>query len=353
MTAEATAPHRRPGRDDTRLRGAGARWRVPALIAVLAALVVASVLSLVYGSREIPLGEIWPALTAPDPDSIVDAAVQGRVPRTVLALLVGAALGLAGAVMQGMTRNPLADPGILGLNAGASLAVVLGIATVGATTLPQFIWLAFLGAAAAGAFVYAVASLGREGATPLKLALAGAATAAALASLISAVLLTQDATLNRFRFWQVGGVGGAEFTSILQVLPFLAVGGALAIGSARGLDALALGDDLAKGLGRRVGRTRLVAGLAAVLLCGAATAIAGPIGFIGLTVPHLARRITGPSHAWLLPSSALLGALLLVVADVLGRVVARPSDVEVGIVTALIGAPVLIAIVRRSKVRAL
>ena len=353
MTAQDTAPHRRPGDGDTRLRGAAARVRIPALIAVVAALVVASVLSLVYGSREIPLGEIWPALTAPDPDSIVDAAVQGRIPRTVLALLVGAALGLAGAVMQGLTRNPLADPGILGLNAGASLAVVLGISTVGATTLPQFIWLAFLGAAAAGAFVYAVASLGREGATPLKLALAGAATAAALASLISAVLLTQDATLNRFRFWQVGGVGGAESAGVLQVLPFLVVGGALAIGSARGLDALALGDDLATGLGRRVGRTRLVAGLAAVLLCGAATAIAGPIGFIGLTVPHVARRITGPSHAWLLPSSALLGALLLLVADVIGRVVARPSDVEVGIVTALIGAPVLIAIVRRSKVRAL
>lgn len=327
--------------------------RVLALIVTVAAILVAAVLSLVFGSREIPFADVWPALTAPDPDSIVDAAVQGRVPRTVLALLVGAALGLAGAVMQGMTRNPLADPGILGLNAGASLAVVIGITWVGATTLPQFVWLAFLGAAAAGAFVYSVASLGREGATPLKLALAGAATAAALVSLLSAVLLTQDATLNRFRFWQVGGVGGAEAESILQVLPFLLVGGALAAGSARGLDALALGDELATGLGRRVGRTRLIAGLAAVLLCGAATAVAGPIGFIGLTVPHLARRFTGPSHAWLLPSSALLGALLLLVADVIGRVVARPSDVEVGIITALIGAPVLIAIVRRSKVRAL
>ncbi|MWV60666.1 iron ABC transporter permease [Rathayibacter sp. VKM Ac-2754] len=352
MSTGTSLPHRRPAPDDTRGRGAG-RTRAVALVVVIAALAVAMVLSLVYGSREIPFGEIWPALTAPDPDSIADAAVQGRVPRTVLALLVGASLGLAGAVMQGMTRNPLADPGILGLNAGASLAVVLGIATVGATTLPQFIWLAFVGAAAAGAFVYAVASLGREGATPLKLALAGAATAAALTSLLTAVLLTQEATLNRFRFWQVGGVGGAETVGIVQVLPFLAVGAVLALGSARGLDALALGDDLATGLGRRVGRTRLVAGVAAVLLCGAATAIAGPIGFIGLIVPHLARRVTGPAHSWLLPFSALLGALLLLVADVLGRVVARPSDIEVGIVTALIGAPVLIAIVRRSKVRAL
>ncbi|WP_258069232.1 iron ABC transporter permease, partial [Rathayibacter sp. AY1H3] len=215
------------------------KTRATALAVALVALAVASVLSLVYGSREIPLGEVWPALTSPDPASIVDAAVQGRVPRTVLAILVGAALGLAGAVMQGLTRNPLADPGILGLNSGASLAVVLGIAGVGATSLPQFIWLAFLGAAAAGAFVYAVASLGREGATPLKLALAGAATAAALTSLISAVLLTQETTLNRFRFWQVGGVGGAETASILQVLPFLAVGAVLALSSARGLDALA------------------------------------------------------------------------------------------------------------------
>jgi len=353
VSTGASAPPRRPARDDTRVRGAARRLRPLGLGAVVVALALASIASLVYGSREIPLAEVWPALTSPDPASIVDAAVQNRIPRTVLALLVGASLGLAGAVMQGMTRNPLADPGILGLNAGASLAVVLGISALGVTTLPQFVWLAFLGAAAAGAFVYAVASLGRDGATPLTLALAGAATAAALTSLISAVLLTQDETLNRFRFWQVGGVGGAETTGILQVLPFLAVGAVLALGSARGLDALALGDDLATGLGRRVGRIRLVAGIAAVLLCGAATAIAGPIGFIGLTVPHLARRLTGPAHAWLLPASALLGALLLLTADVVGRVVARPSDVEVGIVTALIGAPVLIAIVRRSKVRAL
>lgn len=203
--------------------------------------------------------------------------------------------------MQGLTRNPLADPGILGLNSGASLAVVLGIAGVGATSVPQFIGLAFLGAAAAGAFVYAVASIGREGATPLKLALAGAATAAALTSLISAVLLTQETTLNRFRFWQVGGVGSADPTSIVQVLPFLAIGLVLALASASGLDALALGDELATGLGRRVGRIRMLAGVSAVLLCGAATAIAGPIGFIGLVVPHLARRVTGPAHAWLLP----------------------------------------------------
>ncbi|MBF4463088.1 MULTISPECIES: FecCD family ABC transporter permease [unclassified Rathayibacter] len=349
----AALSRRRPGR----ARGQGPSGRIGrrflALAAVLAAIAVACVLSLVYGSREIPLDEIWPALTAPDTSSIVDAAVQGRVPRTVLALLVGAALALAGAVMQGLTRNPLADPGILGLNSGASLAVVLGISTVGATTLPQFIGLAFVGAAVAGVFVYGIAALGRGGATPLTLALAGAATAAVLVSLTSAVLLTQETTLNRFRFWQVGGVGGAEASSILQVLPVLVLGGALAVAGARGLDALALGDELATGLGRRVGRIRLVAGLAAVLLCGGATAIAGPIGFVGLVVPHLARRLTGPSHAWLLPSSALVGALLLVVADVVGRVVARPSDIEVGIVTALIGAPVLIAIVRRSKVRSL
>ena len=288
-----------------------------------------------------------------DESGIGQAAVQKRIPRTLLALLIGAALGLSGAVMQGVTRNPLADPGILGVTTGAALAVVTGIAFFGLTSPTSYIWVAIAGAAGAAVFVYAIGSLGRGGATPLKLALAGAASAAAFTSLVSAILLPRVDVMNAFRFWQIGGVGGASFGSISLVLPFLVVGALVCIGSARGLNSLALGDDVAAGLGERVAVTRLVAAVGAVLLCGAATAVAGPIAFVGLVVPHLCRLLIGIDHRWLLPFSMLVGAILLTAADVVGRVVARPAEIDVGIITALIGAPFFIYIVRRQKVRAL
>lgn len=313
----------------------------------------AVVLSLAFGSRVVGWADVVAGVLHPDTDDIAQAAVQSRVPRTVLGLLVGAALGLAGAIMQGLTRNPLADPGLLGVSSGASLFVVLGIAWFGLSTLSQYVWVAFLGAAVASLLVYGIGSMGREGATPLKLALAGAATSAALVSMVSMVLLTRTDVLDTFRFWQVGSIGRATFPAIGQVLPFLVVGAVLAVGCARGMDAIALGDDVATGLGQRIGTVRAVGGLAAVLLCGAAVAVAGPIAFVGLVMPHLARALTGPSHRWLLPYSAALGAALLLVADVVGRVVARPQEIEVGIVTALIGAPVFVAIIRRQKVREL
>ena len=275
------------------------------------------------------------------------------MPRTVLAMLVGAALAVSGAVMQGVTRNPLADPGILGVTTGAALFVVAGIAFFGLASPTSYIWVAIAGAALAASFVYAVGSLGRGGATPLKLALAGAASSAAFTSLISAILLPRIDVMDSFRFWQIGGVGGAQTEKTLQVLPFLAVGALLSLATARGLNSLALGDDLARGLGEHVGRTRLLAAVGAVTLAGAATAIAGPIGFVGLAVPHLCRLLVGVDHRWLLPFSAVMGAALLTTADVVGRLVARPAEVDVGIVTALLGAPVFIAIVRRQKVRAL
>ncbi|MEC9051897.1 MAG: iron ABC transporter permease, partial [Actinomycetota bacterium] len=285
--------------------------------------------------------------------TIGEAAVAKRVPRTLLAMLVGAALAVSGAVMQGVTRNPLADPGILGVTTGAALFVVAGIAFFGLASPTSYIWVAIAGAALAASFVYAVGSLGRGGATPLKLALAGAASSAAFTSLISAILLPRIDVMDSFRFWQIGGVGGAQTEKTLQVLPFLAVGALLSLATARGLNSLALGDDLARGLGEHVGRTRLLAAVGAVTLAGAATAIAGPIGFVGLAVPHLCRLLVGVDHRWLLPFSAVMGAALLTTADVVGRLVARPAEVDVGIVTALLGAPVFIAIVRRQKVRAL
>ncbi|RHA43844.1 iron ABC transporter permease [Cellulomonas rhizosphaerae] len=311
------------------------------------------VASLAFGSRVVSWPDVVAGVLHPDPENIAQAAVHSRIPRTVLGLLVGAALGLAGAVMQGLTRNPLADPGILGVNAGASLFVVLGIAWLGLSSLEEYIWLAFAGAALAALLVYTIGSMGREGATPLKLALAGAATTAALGSMVSMVLLTRTDVLDTFRFWQVGSLGRADFAQIGEVVPFLLVGAVLAVASARGLDALALGDDLAVGLGQRTGLVRALGATAAVLLAGSATAIAGPIAFVGLVMPHLARTFTGPSHRWLLPYSAAFGAALLVGADVVGRIVTRPQDLEVGIMTALLGAPVFIAIIRRQKVREL
>jgi len=319
---------------------------------VLVALAVLCAASVAFGVREVSLSELLAAFGA-DASGVSQAAVIARIPRTVLALLVGAALGLAGASMQAVTRNPLADPGILGISGGAALAVVIGLAFFGLANPYAHMGLAIAGAAGAAIFVYFVGSLGGGGATPLKLALAGAATAAAFTSLTSAVLLPRVDVMETFRFWQIGGVGGATWDRIALVLAALVVGTAICLLCARGMNSLALGDDLAAGLGENVGRTRLVAAAGAVILCGAATAVAGPIAFVGLVIPHLCRLLVGPDHRWLLPFSALTGAGLLIAADVVGRVVARPEEIEVGIVTAFIGAPFFIWIVRRQKVREL
>ncbi|WP_166389774.1 iron chelate uptake ABC transporter family permease subunit [Nocardioides ochotonae] len=308
--------------------------------------------SVAVGSREVTFEEILAGLGG-STETIGEAAVAKRIPRTLLAVLVGAALAVAGAVMQGVTRNPLADPGILGVNMGASLAVITGIAWFGLTAASSYIWVGILGAAAAAVFVYAVGSLGRGGATPLKLALAGTATSAAFASVITAVVLPRNDIAGGVRSWQIGGVGGASYDTIRLVAPFLLVGLLVCVATSRGLNSLALGDDVAAGLGERVALTRGAAAFGAVLLCGAATAVAGPIGFVGLVVPHLCRLLVGVDHRWLLPFSAVVGAALLTAADVVGRIVARPSEVDVGIITALVGAPVFIHVVRRQKVRAL
>lgn len=339
-------PHAHP-----RVRRAAAR-RTVGLLCVLAVLVVIAAASVTFGARSVGPADILAGVTGHD-DTLARAAVAQRVPRTALALLVGASLAVSGAVMQGLTRNPLADPGLLGVTSGASLAVVTGIAFFGLAAPTSFVWVAIAGAALSAVFVYVVGSLGRGGATPLKLALAGAAVSAAFGSLISAIMMPRIQGMDSFRFWQIGGVGGATAERTLSLLPFLAVGALACLASAGGLNALALGDELAAGLGHHVLRTRLVAATGAVLLCGAATALAGPIGFVGLVVPHVCRLLVGSDHRWVLPLSALVGAALLTLADVAGRVVARPDEIDVGIVTALLGAPFLIAIVRRQKARAL
>lgn len=326
--------------------------RLAWLAASLVALAVLCVASVAFGVREVSPGDILAGL-AGQTDSVAQAAVVARLPRTVLAVLVGAALALSGATMQAVTRNPLADPGILGVSGGAALAVVIGIAFFGMSDPYAYVAAAILGAAGAAVFVYAVGSLGRGGATPLKLALAGAATSAAFMSLVSAILLPRVDIMETFRFWQIGGVGGATWDRIVTIAPVLGVGAIIVLVCARGMNSLALGDDVAAGLGEHVFRTRLIASAGAVVLCGAATAIAGPIAFVGLVIPHLCRLLVGTDHRWLLPFSAVAGAGLLVAADVIGRVVARPDEIEVGILTAFIGAPFFIWIVRRQKVREL
>jgi len=343
-SAQAAVPLKLTGRSG----GQRGLWAVIAI----ALLVLLGAVSITVGSREVGWSDIIAALLGQD-ETISQASVALRIPRTVLALLGGAALGLAGTVMQGVTRNPLADPGILGVNTGAALAVVIGIAWFNMSSTQAFVWAAIAGAGGAAILVYTIGSLGRGGATPLKLALAGAATSIAFSSLVTAVVLPRNDIAAGVRSWQIGGVGGADFERILAVLPFLVVGFVISLLSAKKLNSLALGDEMAAGLGERVATIRAVAAFGAILLCGATTAACGPIGFVGLVVPHLCRLLLGSDYRWLLPFSALGGASLLVLADIVGRVVARPGELDVGIITALVGAPFFIWVVRRQRIREL
>ena len=322
-----------------------------ALLTVLA--VVAALCSIAFGSRIVGFEEIVGGLTGSRSD-IGALVVAERVPRTVVALVAGAALGVSGALMQAVTRNPIADPGILGVNTGASLAILIGVAFLGISGASQFLWFALIGAAVTAVLVYTIGSLGPGGPTPVKLALAGVATSAALSCVISAVMLPLAQGLDDYRFWQMGSLGRGTWSSLTTIAPFLAVATLLAVLVAGPLNSLALGEEMAIGLGVNVTRTRLAAAGAGVLLCSAVTAVVGPIGFVGLMVPHTVRMLCGPDHRWLLPLSALCGADLLTLSDVLGRIVSRPSAaLPVAVVTASVGAPILIMIARGAKVREL
>jgi iron complex transport system permease protein len=304
---------------------------------------VAAVLASVFiGSRTVSPT----ALLEGGPDRVV---LQVRGVRTVLGVLVGIALGLAGACMQGLTRNPLADPGILGVNAGAALAIVVGISSFGLGGLAAYVVLGLIGAAVASVAVHAIAGLGRDGATPAKLTVAGAAFAAAASSWTVAVQLVDQTALDVMRRWQVGSIGGRQWDLVVALVPVFLVGTLLALALSRTLNALALGEEMAKGLGRHTTRDRLLVGLAIVLLAGTATAAAGPIAFVGLIVPHLVRTRTGSDHRHLLPLSAGYGAVLVLVADTVGRVVLPPSEVQVGIMTAVVGVPFFLLLVRRGR----
>ncbi|GAA2632987.1 FecCD family ABC transporter permease [Streptomyces axinellae] len=321
--------------------------RAAGLVAALLLLLLVVFLSLAVGARQLTLGEAWSGLF--DSGSAAYTVVhEMRLPRTFLGLLAGVALGLAGGVMQALTRNPLADPGLLGINAGAAAAVVTAISFMGISGYNGYIAFAFLGAAAVSALVYTVG--GGRGATPARLALAGAAINAALVSYVSAVQLLDTASLDRMRFWLVGSLARAENSTVLGALPFIAAGTLVALALARPLNALALGDDAARALGSRPTRTRAGAIVAVTLLCGAATAACGPVVFVGLMVPHMVRALTGPDQRWMLPYCAVLSPALLLGADVLGRVLGRPGELQVGIVTVVLGGPFFLYFVRRRRV---
>jgi iron complex transport system permease protein len=325
------------------LRGGG-------LVAIALLLALVTLLSIAVGSKPIPLDRVLELLRHPDgsDDWLI---IRGlRIPRTLLGLAVGAALGVAGALMQALTRNPLADPGLLGVNAGASAAVVAAISLLGITSAAGYVWFALAGAGIAAVVVYILGAGGRASASPVRLALAGTAVSAVLGAFVSGIVLTDRTAFDGFRFWSVGALAGRDLTVLAQTGPFLAVGVLISLGLARSLNALAMGDDAGRALGAHLGRTRVLSVLAVTLLCGAATAAAGPIGFIGLTVPHIARALTGPDQRWVMPYCLLLAPTLLLAADVVGRVIARPGEIEVGIVTAFLGAPVFIWVVRRNRV---
>ncbi|MDI6517471.1 iron chelate uptake ABC transporter family permease subunit [Streptomyces coelicoflavus] len=329
------------------------RRRLLGLGAAVAVLLVAVALSVAVGSAMLPPDVVWQALTAPDGSAAHATVGSARVDRTVLGVLVGVALGVAGALMQALTRNPLADPGILGVNAGAGFAVTLGVAVLGVTRIEQYLPFAFAGAVAGAAVVHLVGSGGRGGASPLRLTLVGVAFTAVLSGISQTLALIDTETFDRMRFWEAGTVTDRPGGTVTAILPFVVAGLVVAVCCARPLNAIALGDDTARAFGLRVGATRAGVMLAVTLLCGAATAAAGPLVFVGLMVPHAVRRITGPDWRWILAYCAVLAPVVVLVADVLGRLVVIPSELPVGVMMPLVGAPVLILLVRTGRARTL
>ncbi|MFC8241973.1 FecCD family ABC transporter permease [Streptomyces chartreusis] len=345
-----TALERPTSRGTTQAR----RRRVVGLSTLVVLLVIAGAVSLAVGARALSPADVWHGLfAAPDSDqrlTEIRLIVQTvRVPRTVLAIVAGIALGVGGALIQGYTRNPIADTGLLGVNTGASFAVVAAIALFGFDDPFQYVWFAFLGAAAAGVVVFGLASIGRGAGNPLTLALAGQGVAVFLAAMTTAVALGDKESLNALRFWNAGSVAGVGFDVIWPVTGFIVVGLVLAVTTLPAVNLLNLGDDVARGLGVNIALSRTVGIAAITLLAGAATAACGPIAFLGLMVAHVARYLTGPDYRWLVPYAGLLGAVILLACDIVGRLVVRPSELDAGVLVALLGAPFFAVLVWRGK----
>ncbi|MFC2476597.1 MAG: FecCD family ABC transporter permease [Catonella sp.] len=331
----------------------GKKKFVLVIILCLALLSVIAMFSVSLGVKRIAFSKVMEVIFGNDLDSIEATIILQRIPRTVFGILAGGALGISGALMQSITRNPIADPSILGVNTGASLFVVAGIAFFNITAAYQYIWLAIIGAGLTAVFVYIVASMGKDGATPLKLALSGSAVSIVLGSLVSTIMLPNNRVMEAFRFWQVGSIGSATWENIALISPFLILGFVISMLISGYLNNLALGDEAATALGTNVVLTRSVGALASVLLCGAATALAGPIGFIGLIIPHIVRLVFGSEMSKMLPLSFIGSGILLLLSDILGRIIGSPGETEVGIVTAVLGAPIFIFAIRKGRVKSL
>lgn len=312
------------------------------LIAGCLLLLACLVVSVSYGVADISWQTVYESLISFDNsrEHLIISTI--RLPRSLLAIIVGASISTAGAIMQGITRNPLADPGILGINAGAAFAVVMAIFFFGASSPSSYIWYAFAGAGITAVTVYFLAALGRSGITPLNLTIAGAAIAAFLTSLTTAMLIVSQQTLEEIRFWLVGSLAGADKSLILQILPYVCLGMVLTFIISQQITILSLGEDVARGLGQQTVWVKIVAAVCVLLLNGSAVAVAGSIGFIGLVVPHLVRFWVGVDYRWILPYSAVFGAILLLTSDVVARSIAQPQEIPVGIMTALVGAPFFI-----------
>jgi iron complex transport system permease protein len=329
---------------------AARRWAGLAVgIALLAGAVA---LSIAVGSRTIGLSTVWHVLWHDDgtPEAVI--VHQLRLPRTVLGIGVGAALGLAGTLMQALTRNPLAEPGLLGVNLGASTAVVLAIAFLGVASPAGYIWFAFIGAGLTSVTVFALGGSGRAP-TPERQVLAGVAFTSVLGAIVWAILVSKREVFDRYRHWDVGSLADRETSTIVQLAPFIVAGVVLALALGRQLNALALGDESATSMGAKPGRIRALGMIAITLLCGAATAASGPIWFLGLAVPYAARMFVGSDHRWILAYALVLGPTLLLVSDVIGRVLVAPAELPVGVVTAFLGAPLFIALCRRRRLSVL
>jgi iron complex transport system permease protein len=313
------------------------------------ALIVCALLSLRIGVASLSTAQVWHAFTHYH-YTVSDIIVRKlREPRTFVAIGVGASLAVAGALMQALTRNPLADPGILGINAGAALTVVLTLFVIGATSANADVWAAFPGALAGALLVYGMGSAGRDGATPMKLVLAGAVVTSFAASITSAIVFLNNGAQQQLLYWEVGTVEGKTMDVVRSVAPLMILGLLLAIGSARALNVLSLGEDAARSLGMRIVLVRSVVVIAVVLLAGSSVAEAGPIAFVGLAVPNAVRAMVGPDYRWIIAFSVVLGPVLVLVADILGRVVLSPAEVPTGIMVALIGAPVFLLLARRKR----
>lgn len=318
------------------------------LLLGLVGIAVIAILSLRIGSLDLTTETAWNAIVNYDGTSYEQTVVRSlRMPRTIVALAIGGALAVAGATMQAVTRNPLADPFILGVSSGASFAIVTVVFYAGLSAPQQYIWFAFAGALGASALVFVVGSAGAGGPTPIKLALAGVVISSALGAWTSALLLLDDETLDTVRFWLAGSVVNRDMATFWFVSPFLLGGALLCLLLGHQLNVLNLGEDTAKALGMRTGPVRIISSVIVVLITGAAVAVAGPIGFVGLAVPHMVRAMVGVDYRWVLPYSLVYGAIFLTAADIVGRVITRPAEVQVGIVTAFVGVPFLIYLARR------